>query len=106
MVRRRLFLFFLILYHIFPKKSNLTLHSIQYSWITAATTVASGYSYVGGASLIAGEIRGVVKKEICTMKEKAKVREDKIRVAVRRKMSTLEKQASALRDRARRKRER
>jgi hypothetical protein len=33
------------------------------SWITGVTTIASGYSYIGGASLIASEIQSVVKKK-------------------------------------------
>jgi cardiolipin synthase len=76
-------------------------------WITGATTVASGYSYVGGASLVTASgkhkaIRTSLQKDMANLEKHAKASGEKIRGAVQTKMATLEKQARALRDRARR----
>jgi cardiolipin synthase len=69
-------------------------------WITGATTIASGYSYIGGASLTAinsgkNKIRSSLQKEMATLEKRAKASGEKIRGAVQKEMETLERQAKA-----------
>lgn len=90
----------------FPISNNT--HVRTCSWVTGATTIASGWSYVGGASLTASgnKIRESVQKEIATLEKQAKASGIKIKETVRKEMVTLETKAKALSNRARRNRKR
>jgi hypothetical protein len=93
---------------LFPISDNTHVRINVYSWVTGATTIASGWSYVGGASLTASgnKIRESVQKEIATLEKQAKASGIKIKETVQKEMVTLETKAKALSNRARRNRKR
>ena len=65
------------------------------SWVTGATTIASGWSYVGGASLTASgnKIRESLKKEIAQLEKQATASGIKMKRSIERKAKVLSKHA-------------